>query len=391
MSGEGGIRIPRDTERKGVNAELGDDISRIFYEAIRQTWQNREGRFGRVDEQFGAFSGFRALDLDLLPPTVGLKMLMGTDGVGTKIEIAERMGNHRTPPIDGMAMSADDQARYGVEPVAAVVTLDAGSIHDLPKTREAIDALADGLIEAAALADVVVIGGETAELGNRVGGYTIEDTDLNYNLAISMIGVGHESRIITGHNVNPGDALVGIFEKGLRSNGITLVRDILTSRFGEQWHEEMFNKTTSLGSAVQTPSVVYTRLINKLTGGFDIRKPSLAEISGIAHITGGGIPEKLRRMLEPSGYGAILNNLMPPPEIMYYIQVLGGVPDEKAYKTWHMGPGMIVATPDPERVIKQAWLDGFPAQLIGEVIPDRLISIQSRGAEKPGQQLNYFI
>ena len=100
---------------------------------------------------------------------------------------------------------------------------------------------------------------------------------------------------------------------------------------------------------------------------------------------------KLRRFLEPSGYGAVIDSPMVPPEIMLRVQQMGGVSDAEAYKTWHMGPGMIITTPDEERVLAAAREERVAAQRIGQVVCSPIISIESRGVEHPGRALNYFI
>lgn len=383
------MQIP---EKHAVNIELGNDFSTVFYEASALTWEIRRGRFGEVDEGFAAFSGFRGLPLKYLHSTEGLILSGGTDGVGTKIEIAERLRSHWGVPMDLFAMACDDQARWGAETICVMSVLDTRKLDDNPRTRQAIAELAEGTVEAARQADVIVLTGETAELGDRVSGYRVEDTDLNYNWGLAVVSLVHESRRITGHNIEPGHSLVGLTEQGFRSNGISKVREILGEKVGPDWHEQVVDSSgVTFGELVQTPSIIYSKFINKLTGGFDIRNPVLAQISGIAHITQGGIPEKLKRMLEPSSYGAVIDSLMQPPEIMSLVQRLGEVPDKDAYGYWHMGPGMIIATPEPEKVLEIAAIEGLSAKQIGAVVQSPIISIKSQGAMHPDRWINFFI
>jgi len=151
--------------------------------------------------------------------------------------------------------------------------------------------------------------------------------------------------------------------------------------YGPEWHNVVVDELgeLSLGRLVQKPSIIYSKFVSGLTGGFDIEKEPKAKISGVAHITGGGQPSKLGRMLEPSGLGVMIDEPIEPPKIMLYTQQLRGLSDEDAYKKWHMGPGMVIATPEPENVIAAALAEGVAAQRIGEVIREPEIRIKNRG------------
>lgn len=379
-------------EQSGVNIELGDDLSKILYEAAKLTWDNRRGRFGETQELHESFSGFRAMPLDLLKSTEGLYMQLGADGVGTKVEVAERTLDHSTIAYDLFAMVCDDAVVRGAEPIAVATTLDVRKLDNNERTQIAISQLARGYVDAARESETVVVNGEVAELGDRVGGFRIYDTDLNYNWAATVLWLVHESRILSGRRIEPGHSLIGFAERGFRSNGLSLVRKVLAREAGEDWHRQVIGSSgATFGELVQAPSVIYSRFINRLTGGYDLAKQPLAEVSGIAHITGGGMPGKLKRLLEPSGYGAVIDSPMVPPEIMLRVQQMGGVSDAEAYKTWHMGPGMIITTPDEEKVLAAAREEGIAAQRIGQIARSPVISIESRGVEHSGRALNYFI
>jgi phosphoribosylformylglycinamidine cyclo-ligase len=181
--------------------------------------------------------------------------------------------------------------------------------------------------------------------------------------------------------------LVGFAEKGFRSNGITDVRKAMLQEYGPRWHEEHIAKLgeLSLGELVLQPSTIYCQVINELTGGRDPEKEPKAEIHGVANITGGGQPSKLGRMLEPSGYGAAILDPIEPPEIMLEVQKIRGFSDRDAYSKWHMGPGMVVATPEPKKVILVAEEHGIIAKEIGQTTKKTGILIENCGAvkEKP--------
>lgn len=152
-------------------------------------------------------------------------------------------------------------------------------------------------------------------------------------------------------------------------------------------HVESKLGAVSLGSLAQLPSTIYTRFITELTGGYDINQPSLATITGATHITGGGMPSKLGRMLEPSDYGISITTPQAAPEIMKFVQKLAKFSDEEAYGKWHMGSGMVLVSPEPEPILALVKKRGIVAQIIGEVTHEPGIRIMSTGVQKLGEVL----
>src|SRR3989338_7492340 len=151
----------------GVNIYLGDDVSKILYNAAKQTWSNRKGRLGEVIVPFDDFTGVRAIDVSNLP--AGTLMNIGFDGVGTKIELAEGLSDHTTIAYDLFAMVCDDAVVRGAEPVLVGSILDVYSIGKNGNSFiEQIKQLAQGYINAAKEANVAIVNGEVAELGDRV-------------------------------------------------------------------------------------------------------------------------------------------------------------------------------------------------------------------------------
>ena len=325
----------------GVDVDTEAKVSRLMYEAAKQTWANRQGTLGEVIVPTDDFSGVRAINVGELP--LGTVMNLGFDGVGTKAEIAQRVGDHSTIAHDLIAMVADDAVVRGAEPVIAGSIFDTTSFATSPEDKvEAMRQIAQGYTTAAQAANIAIINGEIAQLGDAVGGYG----DFRYNWGASLVWFAHRDRLLDGSKLAAGDKLIAIEEKGFRSNGLSLLRKIMLEKYGEQWHDTDFNDTT-FGVAALLPSTIYCKAVVELLGGWDINTTPVANVSGVAHITGGGIPEKLGRMLRGTGLGATLDALFTPSPLMLEAQKLGQVSDDEAYRTWNMGQGMIVATSEP--------------------------------------------
>jgi phosphoribosylformylglycinamidine cyclo-ligase len=215
-------------------------------------------------------------------------MNLGFDGVGTKVEVSERLNDHSVVAHDLFAMVCDDAVVRGAEPVAIGSILDVKQLNDDYETRRSISQLAQGYISAAEAAGVVVVNGEVAELGSRINGYP---GTLNYNWGAAILWFAHKQRLLTGLEMQAGDSLVGFAEHGFRSNGITDVRNAMEENYGKKtWHNVVIPSLgeLSLGLQVQKPSTIYSKVITELTGGYDIEKEPKAKITGVAHITGGG-------------------------------------------------------------------------------------------------------
>ena len=370
-----------DYSKSGVNIDLGDEASKILYDAAKATFDNRKGNIGEVIVPFDDFSGVRVIDVSNLPP--GSLMCMGFDGVGTKVEIAQRMGDHSTIAFDLFAMVCDDAVLRGAEPVLMGSVLDVNSLgRGNENNIELIKQLADGYIKAAKEANVAVINGELAELGNGVGGVG----KFKYNWCSGLVWFANKDRLITGEKVAVGDSIVVLEETGFRSNGLSLVRRVFEDKYGDEWHNTEF-EGKKLGNYVLIPSKIYSSFIVHLNGGFQTE--GCCTIHAVSHLTGGGIPGKLGRVLKPSGLGADLKNLFSPSKAMLHCQDVGEVKDTEAYKTWNMGQGMAIITPEPEKVIAEASKFGINAKLAGTVISEAKIKITSRGFNNPNKVIEF--
>ena len=180
----------------GVNIELGNDASEILYNAAKETWKNRQGKLGELIVPFDDFSGIRAIDVSNLPENT--LMNISFDGVGTKIELAERINNHRTIAYDLFAMVCDDAVVRGAEPVLIGSILDVNSLGKSSETYiEQVKQLAEGYINAAQAANVAIVNGEVAELGARVNGFG----SFNYNWGATVVWFANRDRMFTGEKI----------------------------------------------------------------------------------------------------------------------------------------------------------------------------------------------
>lgn len=371
-------------EESGIHNDAKEEVSKILYNAAKQTWENRAGKLGEIIMPFDDFSGVRAIDVSNLPR--GTLMNMGFDGTGSKVKIAQLMNNHRTIAYDLVAMVCDDAVVRGAEPILLGSILDVNSLKakDGREFREQIRQLAEGYVNAAREANVAIVNGETAELGDCIGGIG----EFNYNWGASIVWFAKKERLFTGREICVGDSLVGFVEDGFRSNGISLLRRIVERKYGPNWiSKKIDDSDLTLGELALLPSKIYTRAVVAMFGGY-ANNPRV-ELHGVSHITGGGVPEKLGRMLRPSGFGADLTYLCPPSNVMKFIQKIGDVSDVEAYKTWNMGPGMIVATPNPTGVMEIASEYGIGSQIVGEVTKKPGIRIHSMGAFSLGKILEF--
>lgn len=373
----------------GVDVDIEARASAIMYEACKKTLPNRAGKIGEVKTLTDSFSGGRFVPIGGLP--LGSCMFMGFDGAGTMVEVAQRMDDHSTIGWHLIAMLADDAPVRGGEAALVGSVLDIKSLGMDERHLPKILGLARGAVAAARAADVAVINGEIAQMGALISGYG----DFPFTWGGACIWFAREDRLFTGMEIQVGDRVVMFREPHVRTNGISLPRKVFSQYYGGHWHEERFGEST-LGVELMRAPVIYSRLATHLHGGF-AGEPA-AKIHGFCHITGGGIPEKMGRLLKPSGLGAQLTRLFNPPSLVLHCQELtrrtrldglDQVSDFDAYKTWGMGHGYAAVTPEPDKVIAEAAKFGVEAIDAGPVTAQPGIAIVSQGLERFGEILTY--
>ncbi|RJQ33969.1 hypothetical protein C4568_03490 [Candidatus Parcubacteria bacterium] len=366
--------------KAGVDVDVEAKASRLMYEASKKTFGNRSGKIGEIVAPFDDFAGLKMVNISKLPE--GSFMSVGFDTAGTKVEIAQRVGKHDTIAFDLMAMVCDDALIRGGEPILVGTNLDIKSLGSDERYLPIIEQLAAGYVAAANDANVAIINGEIAQMGSLLSGHG----EFPYHWGAACVWVGRKEKLLTGSEIQVGDSVVVLRELGFRCNGWSLVRKIFEEHHGQDWHT-VSHEGSTLGELALMPSKIYSRFVVGLHGGFDT--DGSVEIHGVAHITGGGVPEKLGRVLRPSGLGARLDNLFEPAHIVAYCQKLGQVSDTDAYRTWNMGQGLAIITPEPEKVIAAGQTAGIDAQIAGEITAESGIAIISKGVESPGRQLTF--
>ena len=343
----------------GVNIEEGDAASHIAGQFAAKTFPGRKGKIGQAVKLPGGFAGI--LDFGKY------YLITGDDGVGTKMEVAERLGKFDTLGADLVAMVADDAICLGAEVVSITNTLDAPKID-----RKIVSQLLKGLAKSCLEQKIIIAGGELAEVGKTVKGMVWNAT---------AIGIVDKKKVILGDKIKPGNAIISLREKGLRSNGFSLARKILADKFGKNWHTKKpvlakagINKKT-WGELLLTPSQVYHAAILDLIGRFG-EKPKV-EIKGLAHITGGGIPGNLPRILKSKKLGAKLDNLWPIPDFVEELIRIGKIPLDEAREAWSLGNGMllVVAPKDADQAIKLLAKNKIAARSAGEITNSGKIEI----------------
>lgn len=337
----------------GVDRDLGDLCSEIAYGEAKKTFAGRKGMIGEPLSMDGGFTG--ALDMgDYL-------LVQNEDGVGTKIEVAEKTGDFSTLGYDLTAMVADDAICVGAEVLSITNTIDTSDL----KT-ETISQMMSGLGKACLEQKIVIPGGEIAELKGHVIGYTWNST---------AVGIVEKHKFIDGKNIKAGEPVIGIVSPNFRSNGYTLLRAVLNKEYGDSWHKKEFSGRT-WGSIALEPCIIHHAAILSLIGRFG-EEPKV-KIKGIAHITGGGIPGNTPRMFGKNKNLGLNFDRMPPPAPSFLeLQRLGGISDREAFETWNMGIGMTLVAQDTEKALDLLRKAGLVASVIGVTTPKPGVTIKT--------------
>jgi phosphoribosylformylglycinamidine cyclo-ligase len=312
----------------GVDIDRADAFLRKIRPQLKRT--SRPEVLGGI----GGFSGFFQPRLERMREPV---LVASTDGVGTKLLLAEVLGKFDTVGIDLVAMCVNDIVVTGAEPLFFLDYIACGRLN-----IEKMTAVMTGITRGCRAAGCALLGGETAELPGLYG-------EGKFDLAGFCVGVADRARLLDGSSCRPGDVLIGLASSGLHSNGFSLVRKV----FGT---DEI---RTGLGPKLLRPTRVYVRTVLDLLSGFKIK--------AMAHITGGGFTDNIPRVL-PASMGAVVRRgSWPIPRIFRLIQERGGVAQPEMFRTLNMGIGMVLVVTRRsapgvlerlERLEQKAWIIG---------------------------------
>src|SRR5438445_4607262 len=325
----------------GVDITAGEEAVDAIKEDVRSTYRPE------VIGDIGGFGGLFAFPQHRFRNPV---LVSSTDGVGTKALVAQAVGQFETIGIDLVAMCVDDLVCQGAEPLffldyIAVGKLDPAHIKQLVK----------GVAEGCRSAGCALVGGEMAEHPGAM-------EPGEFDLVGFAVGVVERDQLITGEHIQAGDALIGLPSPGLRSNGYSLARRVLLDRARRALDEPAFaGAHHDLADELLRPSVIYAPAVLALQRVVDVR--------GAAHITGGGIPGNLARVLPERCDAIVDTDTWEPPRIFDEIRALGDIDADEMANVFNLGIGMIVVVPDGEvhRALDVLRSKGHPAREIGSV------------------------
>ena len=330
-----------DYKNAGVDIEAGYKSVELMKKHIKTTM--RPEVLGGIGGFAGAFSLAKIKDME--EPI----LLSGTDGCGTKVQLAYIMDKHDTIGIDAVAMCVNDIACSGGEPLFFLDYIACGKNYP-----EKIATIVSGVAEGCNQSGAALVGGETAEHP----GLMPED---EYDLAGFAVGVVEKKDLITGESIKPGDTLIGIASSGVHSNGFSLVRKVfeMTKESLDTYYDEL-GKT--LGEALIEPTRIYVKALKSV-------KDAGITIKGCSHITGGGFYENIPRMLPDGVRAQVKKDSYEVPAIFKLLAKKGDI-DEHMYNTYNMGVGMCLAIDpaDADKTIAAIEAAGDKAFVLGTVV-----------------------
>jgi phosphoribosylformylglycinamidine cyclo-ligase len=338
-------------EQSGVNIDASDRMEDLIYPHIAST-------FGpRVIESPGGFAGMFRLDYDerLFKRNYKNPVLVAcTDSVGTKVKLAAAVRRFNTVGIDAVAMCVNDMLVQGAEPLFFLDYLGVNKLE--PKV---IAEMVEGIAAGCRMADCALIGGETAEMPDI---YSKGDFDM----AGFAVGVVERKKIITGKNVRTGDYILGLASSGLHSNGYTLVRNICFKKANLQMTDCLDKLDgAALGDVLLEPTRIYVRSIVKLLSQYKVKKV----VHGMAHITGGGLPGNIPRVLPRTCDAVLKKESWPKHKIFAFLQAKGPVEEDEMFRVFNMGIGfvLIVAEDFADSIAKKLLQYGEKVYKIGRI------------------------
>jgi phosphoribosylformylglycinamidine cyclo-ligase len=324
----------------GVDIDKGNEFVKRIKDIVFPTFKRG------VLTDIGGFSGLFSLGgYDFSDPV----LIASTDGVGTKLNIAKLCKKHDTIGIDLVAMCVNDIAVSGARPLFFLDYIAVGKL-DLDIATDVVKGIARGC----EISLCSLIGGETAEMP---GLYAEGD----YDVAGFVVGIAERSKIIDGSEIKVGDKIIGLASSGLHSNGYSLARKIFFEEQGLTVNDMVDDLGCTVGEELLRPTRIYSETLLNMTKNF--------KISGLVHITGGGLIDNIPRILPQGSQAIVHNNTWLVPPVFKFIQERGNVLPREMFRTFNMGIGMVIIVDDHlvDDVIPQLSALGETPYLIGEI------------------------
>ncbi|MBO5209808.1 MAG: phosphoribosylformylglycinamidine cyclo-ligase [Lachnospiraceae bacterium] len=331
-----------DYKSAGVDIEAGYKSVELMKKHVKETMR---------PEVLGGIGGFAgAFSLNTIKDMEDPVLLSGTDGCGTKVQLAFVMDKHDTIGIDCVAMCVNDIACSGGEPLFFLDYIACGKNYP-----EKIATIVSGVAEGCKQSGAALVGGETAE---HPGLMPMDE----YDLAGFAVGVVDRKDLITGENIKPGDALIGIASSGVHSNGFSLVRKVfdITKESLDTYYDEL---GTTLGEALLAPTRIYVKALKSV-------KDAGVTVKGCSHITGGGFYENIPRMLPEGVCAEVKKDSYPVLPIFKLLQKTGNLEEKMMYNTYNMGLGMILAidAADVDKTMEAIKAAGDTPYVVGQIV-----------------------
>lgn len=333
--------MPSDYRTSGVDIEAGAEAVRRILPHVRST-------FGpETVSDIGGFGGVFDLGLSGYDDPL---LVSTTDGVGTKAEVARLTGRFDTIGVDLVAMCVDDLVCTGATPLFFLDYLAVGSLD--PATAEKI---VGGIARGCRESGCTLIGGEMAEHPG------VMDAD-QFDLAGFAVGAVERNEIVDGSRLSAGDLLIGLASPNLRSNGFSLVRHLIFDVGRRRLDEPAWvGASSTLADEILAPSVIFTPAVLAVLATNDVH--------AIAHITGGGLPDNLSRVLDCALDAIVEMNTWEVPRIFRELETMGGIDPDEMARVFNLGVGMVLVVPpaDAEGVLSALASHNTPAWIIGEL------------------------
>jgi len=327
-------------QKAGVDLAAADEAVELLKPLAKRTLRPE------VLSGLGGFGGLFALNQSKYKNPV---LVSGTDGVGTKLKLAFELDSHETIGIDLVAMCVNDILVQGAEPLFFLDYLACGKLFP-----QKVEAVVKGISEGCLQSGCALLGGETAEMP---GMYKTAE----YDLAGFAVGAVEREKLIDGSRIAAGNVLLGLASSGVHSNGFSLVHRILAEN-SQSLNSNLQGTAETIGEALLTPTRIYVKSILKLLEVVDVR--------GMSHITGGGLPGNVPRMLPENAVAEIDKSAWPDLPIFSFLRKESGLPDEELFPVFNMGIGFVICVPESAEKIAKEILEqnGETVYRIGQIV-----------------------